>query len=35
MFINANDASVEGVKSTLKSGKRVWGVQFHPESAGE
>ncbi|KWU44472.1 carbamoyl-phosphate synthase [Rhodotorula sp. JG-1b] len=34
MFINANDASVEGVMSTPESGKRVWGVQFHPESAG-
>ncbi|KAK4057202.1 Multifunctional pyrimidine synthesis protein CAD [Microbotryomycetes sp. JL221] len=33
-FINANDASVEGIKSTEASGKRVWGVQFHPESAG-
>ncbi|GAA5852845.1 hypothetical protein JCM8547_004703 [Rhodosporidiobolus lusitaniae] len=33
-FINANDASVEGVKTTEASGKRVWGVQFHPESAG-
>ncbi|GAA6005684.1 carbamoyl-phosphate synthase (glutamine-hydrolyzing) CPA1 [Rhodotorula paludigena] len=33
-FLNANDASVEGVKSTQESGKRVWGVQFHPESAG-
>lgn len=33
-FLNANDASVEGVKSTEASGKRVWGVQFHPESAG-
>lgn len=33
-FINANDSSVEGIKSTAASGKRVWGVQFHPESAG-
>lgn len=33
-FLNANDASVEGIKSTDASGKRVWGVQFHPESAG-
>ncbi|BGO92115.1 hypothetical protein NBRC10512_000846 [Rhodotorula toruloides] len=33
-FINANDASVEGIMSTPESGKRVWGVQFHPESAG-
>ncbi|SCZ89275.1 BZ3500_MvSof-1268-A1-R1_Chr9g10352 [Microbotryum saponariae] len=33
-FLNANDASVEGIKSTEASGKRVWGVQFHPESAG-
>lgn len=33
-FINANDSSVEGIKSTLESGKKVWGVQFHPESAG-
>ncbi|KAI0036888.1 carbamoyl phosphate synthase small subunit [Vararia minispora EC-137] len=33
-FINANDSSVEGIKSTSGSGKRVWGVQFHPESAG-
>ncbi|KAI0058000.1 carbamoyl-phosphate synthase [Artomyces pyxidatus] len=33
-FINCNDSSVEGIKSTLDSGKRVWGVQFHPESAG-
>jgi len=33
-FINCNDSSVEGIKSTLDSGRRVWGVQFHPESAG-
>ncbi|PFH50888.1 hypothetical protein AMATHDRAFT_60214 [Amanita thiersii Skay4041] len=33
-FINCNDSSVEGIKSTESSGKRVWGVQFHPESAG-
>src|SRR5258708_2185484 len=33
-FINCNDSSVEGIKSTMSSGKRVWGVQFHPESAG-
>lgn len=33
-FINCNDSSVEGIKSTLQSGKKVWGVQFHPESAG-
>lgn len=33
-FINANDSSVEGIKSTAGSGKKVWGVQFHPESAG-
>jgi len=33
-FINCNDSSVEGIKSTTESGKRVWGVQFHPESAG-
>jgi len=33
-FINANDSSVEGIKTTVESGKKVWGVQFHPESAG-
>ncbi|KAK2463170.1 hypothetical protein APHAL10511_004825 [Amanita phalloides] len=33
-FINCNDSSVEGIKSTDASGKKVWGVQFHPESAG-
>lgn len=33
-FINCNDSSVEGIKSTADSGKSVWGVQFHPESAG-
>lgn len=33
-FINCNDSSVEGIKSTTGSGKNVWGVQFHPESAG-
>ncbi|KAF8633363.1 hypothetical protein AX17_004534 [Amanita inopinata Kibby_2008] len=33
-FINCNDSSVEGIKSTEESGKSVWGVQFHPESAG-
>lgn len=33
-FINCNDSSVEGIKSTAQSGKRVWGVQFHPESSG-
>jgi carbamoyl-phosphate synthase small subunit len=33
-FINCNDSSVEGIKSTDPSGKKVWGVQFHPESAG-
>ena len=25
---------MEGIKSTTESGKRVWGVQFHPESSG-
>lgn len=24
----------EGIRSTIDSGKKVWGVQFHPESAG-
>jgi carbamoyl-phosphate synthase small subunit len=33
-FINCNDSSVEGIKSIDGSGKKVWGVQFHPESAG-
>ncbi|KAF8894000.1 class I glutamine amidotransferase-like protein [Infundibulicybe gibba] len=33
-FINCNDSSVEGIKSTDDSGKKVWGVQFHPESSG-
>jgi carbamoyl-phosphate synthase small subunit len=33
-FINCNDSSVEGIKSSADSGKKVWGVQFHPESAG-
>jgi len=33
-FINCNDSSVEGIKSTVDSGRKVWGVQFHPESAG-
>jgi len=33
-FINCNDSSVEGIKSTEDSGKKVWGVQFHPESSG-
>lgn len=33
-FINCNDSSVEGIKSTVESGKKIWGVQFHPESAG-
>jgi len=33
-FINCNDSSVEGIKSTSVSGKNIVGVQFHPESAG-
>lgn len=33
-FINCNDSSVEGIKTTAESGKKVWGVQFHPESSG-
>ncbi|KAA1107890.1 hypothetical protein PGTUg99_029471 [Puccinia graminis f. sp. tritici] len=33
-FINCNDSSVEGIKSTEGSGRKVWGVQFHPEAAG-
>jgi len=33
-FINANDSSVEGIKTTVDSGMKVWGVQFHPESSG-
>lgn len=33
-FINCNDFSVEGIKSTAASGRKVWGVQFHPEAAG-
>ncbi|KAL7418582.1 Multifunctional pyrimidine synthesis protein CAD [Cryptotrichosporon argae] len=33
-FINCNDSSVEGIISTPESGKRIWGTQFHPESAG-
>jgi len=33
-FINANDSSIEGIKSTKESGKFVWAAQFHPESAG-
>lgn len=33
-FINCNDSSVEGIISTPESGKRIWGVQFHPESSG-
>lgn len=33
-FINCNDSSVEGIKSTKESGKKIWGVQFHPEAFG-
>lgn len=33
-FINCNDSSVEGIITTPESGKRIWGCQFHPESAG-
>ncbi|MBW0479827.1 hypothetical protein O181_019542 [Austropuccinia psidii MF-1] len=33
-FINCNDSSIEGIKSTNSSGRKVWGVQFHPEAAG-
>ncbi|EJD46176.1 small subunit of carbamoyl phosphate synthase [Auricularia subglabra TFB-10046 SS5] len=33
-FINCNDSSVEGIKSTPESGRKIRGVQFHPESAG-
>ncbi|CAD6932368.1 unnamed protein product [Tilletia caries] len=33
-FVNANDGSIEGIKSTPDSGKAVWAAQFHPEHAG-
>ncbi|KAL9938559.1 hypothetical protein V8E36_002278 [Tilletia maclaganii] len=33
-FVNANDGSIEGIKSTPDSGRAVWAAQFHPEHAG-
>ncbi|KAK0519754.1 Multifunctional pyrimidine synthesis protein CAD [Tilletia horrida] len=33
-FVNANDGSIEGIKSTPDSGKAVWAAQFHPEHSG-